>query len=62
VVLQSRDVDGVPMQDIAARLGIPLQTAYTRLRNGRRNFTRLMRRRWMVADARAALSALQSAG
>jgi RNA polymerase sigma-70 factor (ECF subfamily) len=59
-VLQARDVDGVPMQDIAGRLGIPLQTAYTRLRSGRRNFSRLLRRRSVVADAKAALVALQS--
>ena len=60
-VLQARDVDGVPMQDIAGRLGIPLQTAYTRLRSARRNFSRLLRRRSVVADAQRAL-AVQSSG
>jgi RNA polymerase sigma-70 factor (ECF subfamily) len=61
-VLQARDVDDVPMQDIAGRLGIPLQTAYTRLRSARRNFNRLLRRRSVVADAHRALAALQSPG
>ena len=61
-VLKARDVDEVPMQDIADRLGIPLQTAYTRLRSGRRNFSRLLRRRSVVADAQRARTALQSAG
>jgi RNA polymerase sigma-70 factor (ECF subfamily) len=60
VVLRARDVDGVPMQEIAGRLGVPLQTAYTRLRSARRNFSRLLRRRSVVADAKAALAALQS--
>ena len=55
-MLQARDVDGVPMQDIAGRLGIPLQTAYTRLRSARRNFSRLLRRRSVVADAQPALA------
>jgi RNA polymerase sigma-70 factor (ECF subfamily) len=60
-VLKARDVDGVSMHAIAERLGIPLQTAYTRLRSGRRNFSRLLRRRSVVADAQRAL-AVQSPG
>jgi RNA polymerase sigma-70 factor (ECF subfamily) len=54
-VLRARDVEGISMHEIAHALGIPLQTAYTRLRSGRRNFARLLRRRLTVADAKASL-------
>ena len=55
VVLRAHEVDGVPMQDIADALAIPLQTAYTRLRAARRNFARLLRRMDTVVGARAEL-------
>jgi RNA polymerase sigma-70 factor (ECF subfamily) len=56
-IVRLHEVEGVPMRDIAETLAIPLQTAHTRLRNGRRNFDRLLRRTLTVADAKAALAA-----
>jgi RNA polymerase sigma-70 factor (ECF subfamily) len=38
------ELDGVPMKDIAELLGIPLFTAYSRLRTARREFTAAARR------------------
>jgi len=37
-VLISHDMDGLPMPEIASALGIPLNTAYSRLRLARRDF------------------------
>jgi RNA polymerase sigma-70 factor (ECF subfamily) len=35
-VVVMHDLEGLPMRDVAARLAVPLFTAYTRLRSGRR--------------------------
>jgi RNA polymerase sigma-70 factor, ECF subfamily len=43
-VLVLRDLDGLPMREIAARQSLPLFTAYTRLRRGRRDFNLAVRR------------------
>jgi hypothetical protein len=51
-MLRLHVIEDVPMRDVAAVLGIPLQTAHTRLRSGRRNFARLLRRLATVADPR----------
>jgi RNA polymerase sigma-70 factor (ECF subfamily) len=56
-VVRLHEVEGVPMRDIAEALDIPLQTAHTRLRAGRRNFDRLLRRTLTVTDAKASLAA-----
>jgi RNA polymerase sigma factor (sigma-70 family) len=42
-VLARHDVDGVPMRAIAEQQGVPLFTAYTRLRKARRDFGALVR-------------------
>ena len=39
-VLVMHDLDGVPMREIATRLEVPLFTAYTRLRSGRRKLSK----------------------
>jgi hypothetical protein len=39
-VVVMHDLDGVPMRDVAALQGVPLFTAYTRLRTGRKNLTK----------------------
>ena len=57
IMVRLHDIDDVPMRDIAEGLRIPLQTAHTRLRKGRRNFARLLRRLSTVTDARAAATA-----
>jgi RNA polymerase sigma factor (sigma-70 family) len=54
-LLRLHDIDGVPMRDVVAVLKIPLQTAHTRLRDGRRNFGRLLRRMATISEARVAL-------
>ena len=43
-VLISHDMDGLPMPEIALALGIPLNTAYSRLRLARRDFIAAARR------------------
>jgi RNA polymerase sigma-70 factor (ECF subfamily) len=59
-VLIMHDLDGVPMREVAARLAVPLFTAYTRLRDGRRRLSATIEglhptRRWVVARALARL-------
>jgi RNA polymerase sigma factor (sigma-70 family) len=53
-LVRLHDIEDVPMRDIAEVLGIPLQTAHSRLRNGRRNFARGMRRLATVTETKAA--------
>jgi RNA polymerase sigma factor (sigma-70 family) len=53
-LVRLHDIDDVPMRDIAEVLGIPLQTAHSRLRSGRRNFARGMRRLATVTETKAA--------
>jgi RNA polymerase sigma-70 factor (ECF subfamily) len=43
-VIVMHDLDGVPMQHIARELGVPLQTAYSRLRAARLSFAKTVRR------------------
>ena len=43
-VLIMHDIDGVPMQDVAAALSIPRFTAYSRLRKARRELAKAARR------------------
>jgi RNA polymerase sigma-70 factor (ECF subfamily) len=42
-VLVLRDIDGMPMRQIAALHGVPLFTAYTRLRKARRDFANVIK-------------------
>jgi RNA polymerase sigma-70 factor, ECF subfamily len=46
-VLVSHDMDGIPVPEIAEALGIPLNTAYSRLRLARRDFVAAARRMGM---------------
>jgi RNA polymerase sigma-70 factor, ECF subfamily len=43
-VLVAHEIDGTPMKDVAAALGIPLNTAYSRLRIAREELTAAVRR------------------
>lgn len=43
-VLVAHEIDGTPMKDVAAALGIPLNTAYSRLRIGREELTAAVKR------------------
>ena len=43
-VLIAHEIDGTPMKDVASALGIPLNTAYSRLRIGREELTAAVRR------------------
>lgn len=43
-VLVSHDMDGIPMPEVAEALGVPLNTAYSRLRLARRDFQAAARR------------------
>jgi RNA polymerase sigma-70 factor (ECF subfamily) len=43
-VLVSHDMDGIPMPEVALALGVPLNTAYSRLRLARRDFIAAARR------------------
>jgi len=43
-VLVAHEIDGTPMKDVAVALGIPLNTAYSRLRIGREELTAAVRR------------------
>lgn len=43
-VLVAHEIDGTPMKDIAASLGIPLNTAYSRLRIAREELTTAVKR------------------
>ena len=56
-VLVLRDLDGLPMREIAARQALPLFTAYTRLRRGRRDFNLAVRRLERHAPGAAIASA-----
>lgn len=47
-VVVMADIDGIPVPQIAKALGIPLNTAYSRLRLGRARFTLAVRR--LVAE------------
>ena len=57
-VLVLHDLEGVPMREIAGLMAIPLFTAYSRLRVGRKAFAAAVRRSHAVA-AMAGLSALR---
>jgi RNA polymerase sigma-70 factor, ECF subfamily len=46
-VLVSHDMDGIPIPEIAEALGIPLNTAYSRLRLARKDFVAAARRMGM---------------
>jgi RNA polymerase sigma-70 factor (ECF subfamily) len=61
-VMLLHDVEGLPMRDIAAELGIPLQTAYSRLRVARKTFAKTLRRDRTTATAREDVSAMLRAG
>ena len=50
-VLVSHDMDGLPMPEVALALGIPLNTAYSRLRLARRDFVAAARRAGMGGGA-----------
>ena len=43
-VLVAHEIDGTPMKDVAESLGIPLNTAYSRLRIGREELTSAVKR------------------
>jgi RNA polymerase sigma-70 factor (ECF subfamily) len=43
-ILVSHDMDEIPMPEVAAALGVPLNTAYSRLRLARRDFQAAARR------------------
>jgi RNA polymerase sigma-70 factor, ECF subfamily len=43
-VLVAHEIDGTPMKDVAASLGIPLNTAYSRLRVAREELTAAVKR------------------
>jgi RNA polymerase sigma-70 factor (ECF subfamily) len=43
-VLVAHEIDGTPMKDVAASLGIPLHTAYSRLRVARAELTTAVKR------------------
>lgn len=43
-VLVAHEIDGTPMRDVAAALGIPLNTAYSRLRIAREELTTAVKR------------------
>jgi RNA polymerase sigma-70 factor (ECF subfamily) len=43
-VLVAHEIDGTPMKDVAASLGIPLNTAYSRLRIAREELTAAVKR------------------
>ena len=58
-LITAYDLDGVPMREIAAALGVPVFTAHTRLRAARRAFASAVRRLQTVSAARAALPALE---
>lgn len=51
-VLVMHDIDDVPVSDAAKVLGIPLFTAYSRLRKARRELEAAVRRMLKEADAR----------
>lgn len=53
-VLIAFEIDSVPMKDIAEALGIPVNTAYSRLRIGREELTSEIRRR-MARERRPGL-------
>ena len=69
-VLARHDVDGVPMRAIAAQQGVPLFTAYSRLRKARRDFGALVKAEWERSSrpaflpffARLALAVVAAAG
>ena len=48
-VLVMHELDGVTMKDIARALGLPLFTAYSRLRVARQRFAKELRRRQQLA-------------
>jgi RNA polymerase sigma-70 factor (ECF subfamily) len=50
-VLVSHDMDEIPMPEIAEALGIPLNTAYSRLRLARRDFATAARRKGLERGA-----------
>jgi RNA polymerase sigma-70 factor (ECF subfamily) len=50
-VLVSHDMDEIPMPEIAEALGIPLNTAYSRLRLARRDFLAAARRKGLHRGA-----------
>jgi len=52
-VLVMYDLDDVPMDQIAAALGIPLFTAYSRLRKARRELEAVLRRLLREVDVRS---------
>jgi RNA polymerase sigma-70 factor (ECF subfamily) len=57
-VMLLHDVEGVPMRTISEELGIPLQTAYSRLRVARKLFAKSLRRDRTTSLAREDLSAV----
>jgi RNA polymerase sigma-70 factor (ECF subfamily) len=61
-VMLLHDVEGLPMRSIAHELGIPLQTAYSRLRVARKTFAKAVRRDRTTASAREDLSTLLRIG
>ena len=61
-VMLLHDVEGLPMRNIAQELGIPLQTAYSRLRVARKTFAKAVRRDRTTASAREDLSTLLRVG
>jgi hypothetical protein len=60
-VLALHDVDGVPMRRIAEAQGVPLFTAYTRLRKARRDFAAAVRQEVARPPRRALLPGLKIA-
>jgi RNA polymerase sigma-70 factor, ECF subfamily len=59
-ILILRDLDGVPMRQIAAQQGVPLFTAYTRLRKARKDLAAAVRRHPEAPLRRPALVALSA--
>jgi RNA polymerase sigma-70 factor (ECF subfamily) len=55
-VLVLHDLDGVPMRQIAARVGVPLSTAYSRLRKARRDLGAAVRHQRAAVPRRSWLS------
>ena len=51
-VLLLREIDGLSMKEIARSLGLPIFTAYSRLRTARTSFAKEIRRRDLFDEAR----------